>query len=184
MRALLAIEILLSYIKLILIKFIYFNKVRIKNLFSVFMRKGCTIYLSGKLSKLEIKGKLVCRNNVSFDIRNGQLSLGSANFFNRDCSIVCRGSIKIGNDCLFGESVKIYDHNHRRITGTLFKNSGYDIGEIVIGNNVWIGSNVVILKDVHIGDNVIIAAGSVIRSDIPDNHLAYIEGNTVIKKLD
>ena len=40
------------------------------------------------------------------------ISIGDRCFFNNDCSITARESISIGNDCLFGEGVKIYDHNH------------------------------------------------------------------------
>lgn len=41
--------------------------------------------------------------------------------------------------------------------------------EIVIGDNVWIGVNAVVLPGVTIGNNVIVAAGAVVNSDIPDN---------------
>ncbi|UHA57884.1 hypothetical protein KDJ21_013390 [Metabacillus litoralis] len=40
---------------------------------------------------------------------------------------------------------------------------------MTIGENVWIGSNVVILRDTHIGDNVVIAAGSVVKGNVPSN---------------
>lgn len=40
---------------------------------------------------------------------------------------------------------------------------------IVVGRNVWIGSNSTILQGVTIGDNSIIAAGSVVTKDVPAN---------------
>ena len=43
--------------------------------------------------------------------------------------------------------------------------------DVVIGDNVFIGMNVIILKGVHIGNNVIIAAGSVVSQNIPDNQV-------------
>ena len=39
--------------------------------------------------------------------------------------------------------------------------------DIVIGNNVWIGSGVIITKGVTIGDNAVVAAGSVVTKDVP-----------------
>lgn len=45
-------------------------------------------------------------------------------------------------------------------------------GKIIIGDNVFIGANSLILYDVHIGDNVIIGAGSVVVNDIPSNSVA------------
>ena len=50
------------------------------------------------------------------------------------------------------------------------------IGEITLGNNVWIGNSVIILKNVKIGDNSIVAAGSVVLKGIyPPNTI--IGGN-------
>ncbi|UKI50226.1 MAG: hypothetical protein L6U99_01840 [Clostridium sp.] len=45
----------------------------------------------------------------------------------------------------------------------------YTKGEILIGNNVWIGANCVILKNVKIGDNAVISAGSIVSKDVPAN---------------
>ena len=42
-----------------------------------------------------------------------------------------------------------------------------------IGNNCWIGANVVILPDVTIGDNTVIGAGSIVTKDIPANVIAF-----------
>jgi hypothetical protein len=46
---------------------------------------------------------------------------------------------------------------------------------VVIGNNVYIGMNAIILKGISIGNNVIIGAGSVITQDVPDN--CVVAGN-------
>lgn len=45
-------------------------------------------------------------------------------------------------------------------------------GEIIIGDNVFIGSNSVLLYGIHIGNNVVIGAGSVVTKDIPDGVVA------------
>ena len=54
---------------------------------------------------------------------------------------------------------------------------------VVIGDNVWCGCNVVILKGVKIGDNCVIAAGTVVNKDIPSNSMVYQERELVIKKI-
>ncbi|NRA94502.1 MAG: serine acetyltransferase [Psychroserpens sp.] len=64
-------------------------------------------------------------------------------------------------------------------------NKGNDNKKVpVIGNNVTVGANVVIIGDITIGDNVIIGAGSVVVKDIPSN--AVVAGNPakVIRTLD
>lgn len=52
---------------------------------------------------------------------------------------------------------------------------------IVIGNNVYIGNNVIILPGVNVGNNVIIGAGAVVSKDIPDNSVAVGVPARVIK---
>jgi acetyltransferase-like isoleucine patch superfamily enzyme len=51
-----------------------------------------------------------------------------------------------------------------------------------IGNHVWIGMNVMILKGVTIGDGAIIAAGSVVNRDVPERCLAGGVPAKVIKE--
>lgn len=98
---------------------------------------------------------------------NGRLTIGKNNFFNNGCSINCLGKIEIGDDNQFGENVSLYDHNHRYSDKEkLISAQGYKIGNIKIGNNCWIGSHVVILKDVEIGDNVVIGAGCVVYKSV------------------
>ena len=54
---------------------------------------------------------------------------------------------------------------------------------IRIGNDVWIGSNVVVLPGVTIGNNVVIGAGSVVTKDIPDNVVAFGAPCRVIREI-
>ena len=53
-----------------------------------------------------------------------------------------------------------------------------------IGENVWIGSNSVILPGVRIGKNSVIGAGSVVTKDIPERVLAFGNPCRVIRKID
>ena len=102
----------------------------------------------------------------------GMVTFGKGVFINNHCSFNCMNSVSIGDNCLFGESVKIYDHNHRfRDPDIPIAEQAYKIGEIEIGNNCWIGSNTIILRGVSIGDNVIIGAGCVIDADVPSRSI-------------
>ena len=53
----------------------------------------------------------------------------------------------------------------------LIKSEGFKSDEILIGNNCWIGSNVIILKSVSIGDNSVISAGEIVRKSVPSNSI-------------
>ena len=55
-------------------------------------------------------------------------------------------------------------------------------GDIIIGNDVWIGQNSVILPGVHIGDGAIIGLNSVVGSDIPAYHIAAGNPAKIIRK--
>ena len=99
----------------------------------------------------------------------GNVEIGENCFFNNYCSINSLERVVIGKNTIFGENVKIYDHNHRfRDPSISIKEQGYKSQEVVIGNDCWIGSNVVILKGVHIGNHCIIGAGCVVDENIDD----------------
>ena len=99
--------------------------------------------------------------------KNATLNLGSG-YINRYSKIRCYSSITIGNDVAISENFSIWDSDAHAIKG----NEKNMIQPIVIGNKVWIGTNVTVLKGVTIGDGAIIAAGSVVTKSIPANCLA------------
>lgn len=119
--------------------------------------------------RLIFKGKFVSRRNLSINVNNGTLLIGKDVFFNQGTSINCQGRISIGDYTIIGEDVKMYDHNHRFALDTLTKDLDFNIKDINIGNNVWLGSNVIVLSGVTIGDNSVVSAGSVVRENIPSN---------------
>lgn len=109
--------------------------------------------------------------------KNGKILIGENVFFNNYCSITAMGKIEIGDDCIFGEGVKIYDHNHvfKKIP-EIISTQGFKVGKVSIGKNCWIGSNVVLLKGSTIGDNCVVSAGCVIDSFIPSNSIVKRDG--------
>ena len=100
----------------------------------------------------------------------GRINISDHVFFNNYCTIMSRSFITIGEGTIFGENVKIYDHNHCYKDITLpLKVQGYTSAPITIGKHCWIASNVVILKGVTIGNNCVIGAGCVVYKDVPAN---------------
>ena len=82
--------------------------------------------------------------------------------------IQANNGIHFGHHVELGPGVSIISANHE------FHDFSKHIkaSPIIIGNNVWIGTNSVILPEVKIGDNVIIGAGSVVTKNIPSNTIA------------
>lgn len=128
---------------------------------------------------IEFKGNFGSRGHISFQVlEGGELSIGDNVFVNKNSSFTVRSKIAIGNNVLIGENVRFFDHNHRfRDEDELILNQGYSISDIVVEDNVWIGSNVVILKGVTIGTGSVIRAGCIIYKDIPKNTLVKNQQN-------
>ena len=77
------------------------------------------------------------------------------------------GRIVIGNDALFGPEVMVTAAGYRYNDGAPVTAQAMDEADVVIGNDVWIGTRAVILPGVTIGDGAIIGAGAVVTRDIP-----------------
>ena len=93
-------------------------------------------------------------------------------FFNNNVSVTAMNKVRIGNKCTFGNNVVIVDHDHDINAG-----KGFSVGEVHIGENVWVGANVVILKDTYIGNNAVIGAGSVVKGKIAQNAICVSKGS-------
>lgn len=158
----------------------------IRRIFNYFKNKIRRLMLILKYSKhLTIGNNVYWRSRFSVIIENSaNLAIGDDCLFNFNCSITCLGNISIGNSNIFGESVKIYDHNHKfNLKNKSISRQGMSIGTVTIGNNCWIGSNVVILKGTKIGDNCIIGAGAIVSGNIPDDTLLRTTNNYRLEKI-
>lgn len=107
---------------------------------------------------------------------SGELTLGDRVFLNNGCSIACRGRVTVGADTLFGEGVRVYDHNHKfRDPDTPIRDQGYTVGEVRVGRNCWVGSGVILLKGADIGDHCVIGAGCVVSGPVPSHTVMRLD---------
>lgn len=60
----------------------------------------------------------------------------------------------------------------------------WSYGKVIIGNNVFLGANVIICKPVSIGDNAVIAAGAVVTKDVPAGEIWGGVPAKFLKKID
>ena len=149
---------------LLIFKLLYRNKINYDSL--PFFGSYLSLSLRGN-SNLKLGSKIKGRKRIDFFLEDGEIIIGDNVFINNDCSLNSRSSIKIGHNCLLGENVKIYDHNHKHDHLTGVKHSEFSKKPIIIGNNCWLGANSVILQGVEIGDGAIIGAGVVVYKNIP-----------------
>ena len=136
-------------------------------------------------NSLQVGKNFSFRNNFSLRIKEtGKIIIGENVFFNNGASLNAIKEIRIGNNCIFGENVKIYDHNHKyKDDSMLISKQGYSSKTIIIGDNCWIGSNVVILPGVKIGSNSVIGAGCIIYKDISCNTLVKNKQELMIEEI-
>jgi len=151
-------------------------KYRHKVLFGKNVRLGnnWNIEMETENCKLEIGDDFYTRLGCIIRVgEQGVLHIGKNVFFNNYCTVTCLHSIEIGDNVMFGEGVKVYDHDHLILKENYLRISRehFNYGKVVIGKNSWLGSNVIILRGVTIGENVVIGANSVIYKNIPANSI-------------
>lgn len=112
------------------------------------------------------------------------IHLGNNVGINNSFSIIAESShIRIEDDVLIGFNCHIADSDFHEISPERRKNGTPVSQAVLIKKNVFIGSNVSILKGVTIGENSVIAHGAVVVSDIPDNVIAGGVPAKVLKAL-
>lgn len=90
-------------------------------------------------------------------------------------------SMVIGNNCMFGIDVTIYNHDYHPIFD---KKTGMRINysrDVIIGDNVWLANKVTVLKGVSIGSGSVVGIGSVVSTNITDNSIAVGVPAKVVK---
>ena len=102
-------------------------------------------------------------------------------------TIYSRESIRIGKHTSIGGNVKIFDHDFHPIDPQErleHPNSGMKTKPVDIGENVFIGANVIILKGSKIGNNCVIGAGAVVSGTFEDNTVIVGNPAKVVRKLE
>ncbi|MCK6905102.1 acyltransferase [Enterobacter pseudoroggenkampii] len=125
---------------------------------------------------------LSARNYLNIIVNKGLLVFEKNCFVNNGCSFNCLESIYIGENTLFGEGVKIYDHDHIINEDYQTCKNAFVTSPVIIGKNCWIGSNTVILKGVNIADNVVIGANSLVNKSISVPGI-YVYKNGSLNKI-
>ena len=118
------------------------------------------------------QGRMLIERNCEFaaycDLEvhgKGQLTIGAKTYMNRYCMISAHNDVTIGEGCMFGPGVKIFDNDHL-YTPENGVSTKLKTAPVRVGNHCWIASDVIILRGTTIGDNCVIGAGCVIKGEI------------------
>ena len=172
----------------------------IKNVYSLIMTKLTMrqarfirrpIYVRGRKSLSGCNG-LTTGRFCRFDLDGTKktLYIGDKCEMGDMTHIVAHENVRIGNNVLIASKCFISDTNHGVYKGENQDNPSIAPKErklvslpVIIGDNVWIGENVVILAGSKIGNGCVIGANSVVNKSIPNNSVV-VGSNRIIKQFD
>lgn len=110
------------------------------------------------------------------------IGIGKNFYANHNLIILDGNKVTFGYNVFIAPNCSFYTAGHPLDAER--RNKGLEYAKpIKVGNNVWVGGNVVVLPGVNIGDNVVIGAGSVVTKDIPSNTVAVGNPCMVIKNI-
>jgi len=96
--------------------------------------------------------------------------IGSNVYLGRFCELDGFGGITIGNDVHIASFCAVYSSNHKYDRrDLLIRKQGYVGKSVIIEDDVWIGSHVIILPGVTIHRGAVVGAGSVVSHDVAEN---------------
>ncbi len=112
-----------------------------------------------------------------------RVAIGAGTRINNGFSAVAFSSIQIGEHCLIGCDCSIIDTDGHDLSPSK-RHAEFSEGKAIrIGNNVFIGDRVVILKGVTVGANAVIGSGAVVTEDVPENTIVAGNPAKVIRCL-
>lgn len=115
------------------------------------------------------------------------VELGNSVYIGNNCVIQsAHGNIKIGNHVMLGPGVNLHGGNHVMNQVGVYmdqvqKNFGDD-PDLIIEDDVWIGSNAIILGGVTVGRGSVVGAGTVVTKSVPPYSIVVGNPGKVIKK--
>lgn len=143
----------------------------------------------GDYTSIESNTILCCLTKyIDQQFPNASITIGNHCNIGEYNHLTACNKITIGDGLLTGRYVIISDNNHGDMSPEDLQippaNRKINVkGEIIIGNNVWLGDKVTIVSGVHIGNNVIVAANAVVTKDVPDNCLVAGVPAKIVKKM-
>ncbi len=112
---------------------------------------------------------------------HGDVILGSGSGFGIGSIVIGPVTVKKGSRCSQNCFISGQSHRFKDIS-THFLHQGFDVSEVVIEEDVWIGSNCVVLAGVRIGRNSVVGAGAIVTKDIPPYSVAVGNPARVIRR--
>jgi acetyltransferase-like isoleucine patch superfamily enzyme len=122
--------------------------------------------------------------HVEASTAQARIEIGDSAQINNNAFLKSEGpGIKIGPRALLGSEVTIYDSDFHDLRAERRRNGRPRVGAVELGEDVFVGDRVLILKGVKVGAHSVIGAGSVVTSSIPDRMIAAGNPARIIGKV-
>ncbi|WP_114193563.1 acyltransferase [Edaphovirga cremea] len=109
------------------------------------------------------------------------IKIGNETYIGPRCNLGAAAFLIIGERCQIGAGVSFIAENHEFSGEEEIFNQGVTRKGIRVGNDCWIGNNVIVLDGINIGDGAVIGAGAVVTKDIPSFAVAVGNPARVIR---
>lgn len=142
--------------------------------------KGLTIGSGNSIGKItcDSPNKLIIgnlcfiQNEVDFKIwhpfnEHSFITVGDRVVIGHACEFVCKSNITIGNDCLIASKTIFNNTGNKFSKKNIISRHTTLTNEIILEDDVWIGTSCFIMQGVTIGEGAVIAAGSLVNKSIP-----------------
>lgn len=126
--------------------------------------------------QLRIGNNCNLENNIIFKFdgiwqKGPAILIGNEVFIGSGCEFNITSGIKIGHFANIASGCRFIDHDHGKSLASRIGAQRSDEQPIFIGDDVWLGCNVIILKGVVIGAGAIVGAGAVVTKSILPNEI-------------
>jgi len=141
-----------------------------------------SVLMLGKNSTIKFEGDVYIEQGFQIALgENAELIFGGRNFINKNLTIICNNSMKIGRTVGVGWGVTLIDDDKHEMSTARGRLIRLPSRPLVIGDYAAIQSNVYIPAGVNIGEHSIISPNTLLRQDIPPKTLVYTDNKISMK---
>ncbi len=158
------------------VTFRYPKKIRLRK--NVIIDDNCVIDAKGEDNEgITIGNNVFIGRNSIIYCKNGNINIKDGVNISANCTLFSSNQLTMEANSVVGAYSYLlsggeYDYEDR--TTKFVDQTGMETkGELVIGNNCWLGARVTVIDAACIGDHCVIGAGSVVTRPIPSNSLAF-----------
>ena len=150
----------------------------------VFLGDRVVLYQSGGDGEIDLGDRVHVYADACLETSEGaRLIVGAETAVHMRCQLMAhKGSIRIGRGVALAAGCALYPYDHGIEPGVPIRRQPIESkGDIVIGDEAWLGTGVIVLAGVTIGEGAVVGAGSVVTRDVPPFAIAVGSPARVVK---